>query len=729
MRGLQFHPVLPWPWLAVLLPFLAAGIGWSLFTGVRSRKRVTWLGLLRAAAFAALALMLSQPERRRDEVTILRPQLAVLIDNSESMTDPADGKQPRRAERVREWLRSPALEQARKDFDVRFFSFDRGLNELSGDPAALKFNGGASSVVASLGQAAELFRGQPLAGILLLSDGLDTTDAKAATALAGVSVDAFELEKPFKPRPGLARISLANVDYPPRVVIGWETQIRASLTATGMSGHTVGVELWRDGIKQGESAAAFNEDDQTREVTFPISEDKPGSVQYEIRVPDVASDKEARSYPFVIQVLEPGNRVLYIQNALGFDFKFLRKAIVTDRNLQLSAYVRWSDGSLVNVADQGARTPLDLSAQSLAGYAVILLGDLPPAALSQEHAQAIRDFVDRGGGLVLLGGPNFLGSPELANTPLGRLLPVTLPAEYREGNFPVEITDTGLHHPVFGPLFMRVKDFPPLLTCNTAAGVSPNAEVLMQVLAGGAPRPLVVSTRFGQGRVIVLLTDTMWRWRLAARGWSAERSPYDTFWTQLMDWLIPKDLDKDKGGAIELFTERSNYAPGEKPEVRAILRAGGSQPASLPLHLRTPDDKVFEYTLHPAELTTSSGKRVAGYRCEVEPSVPGLYKAVSSTTVDGKTVEGETRFVVARPATELTGKPIDRKLLRQIAAQNQGRFYDIEDWNKWREGLHFKEQHFSRVELSDLWNQPLLLGFLMALLACDWLARKFWNLP
>ena len=38
----------------------------------------------------------------------------------------------------------------------------------------------------------------------------------------------------------------------------------------------------------------------------------------------------------MINVLEPSNRVLYVQNTLGFDFKFLRKAIVTDRNLLLN---------------------------------------------------------------------------------------------------------------------------------------------------------------------------------------------------------------------------------------------------------------------------------------------------------------------------------------------------------------------------------------------------------
>ena len=35
----------------------------------------------------------------------------------------------------------------------------------------------------------------------------------------------------------------------------------------------------------------------------------------------------------------------------------------------------------------------------------------------------------------------------------------------------------------------------------------------------------------------------------------------------------------------------------------------------------------------------------------------------------------------------------------------------------------------SVVKLADLWNHPLLLGFLLTMLAADWVVRKLWNLP
>lgn len=741
MNDLVFHPVWSFPWLALAAFAVAVAIVWSLHRGVRSRGRALFLGTLRLIALALLVAMLAQPQLRREEITTLRPQLAVLADNTKSMTERVDPAQPTRAQRAAEWMKTvPALT---KDFDVRLFGFDQTPVEEPGWQS-LKFDGGHSAIAGSIARLKEHFRGQPLAAILLLSDGLDRADdAHTATPAAtpattgtesAVPLFAFELEKPFKPKPKPKRVSLTNLDYPPRIVIGWDTEVRASIAARGLNGQTVHVELWREGQKAAETAVAFNEDEQSRQLAFPISQTVPGAVHYELHVTDPAADANAKKAPFVIEAMEPGNRILYIQNTLGFDFKFLRKAILTDRNLQLSAFVRWADGRLVNIASGGgAQAPaLDLSPQALAGTAVVILGDVAPDSFTPAQCQALAAFVDGGGGLVLLGGPHSLADPGFAKTALAPLLPVRLPAEYHEGNFPMKITDTGLHHPVFGSLFTTIADFPPLLTLNAAPSVAPTAEVLVETPNGGHPAPAIVTMRHGQGRVIVVLSDTLWRWRLAAKNWSSDRSPYDTFWTQLMDWLIPKEQQKQDSDRLELFTERAQYLSGDRPEIRAILQSrtpGSAGPATLPLEVRTPDGKTFQYTLKAAQFTGRDGKKVNGYRAAVEPNVSGVFRAKSTATLNGAKLESETRFAVEEPPTELTGKPIDRPALRKLAEGNGGKYYSIDQWTRWRHDLHVTETHTSKIELTDRWNHPLLLALLLLLLAADWTARKCWNLP
>ena len=226
------------------------------------------------------------------------------------------------------------------------------------------------------------------------------------------------------------------------------------------------------------------------------------------------------------------------------------------------------------------------------------------------------------------------------------------------------------------------------------------------------------------------MSDTVWRWRLGAMQWRADRSPYDLFWAQLLDWLVPKEENRVNDNSIELFTERASYVLGEKPEVRAVVKStDGRQPASLPLRLKTPDDKTFDYTMRPAVLQSRDGKSVRGFVAAVEPNATGIFRAETDTVLGGAKADGKSRFVVTRPATEMTGKPINRELLQKVADASKGKFYPLGEWDGWRKNLHVQEQHFSHVELADLWNRPWVLAILMSALAAEWIVRKIWHLP
>lgn len=733
MTDLLWNPVLA-PWLiGALVLLVLLGTAWSLWHGLHHRGHALWLGAFRLGALLVLALLLLQPRIKRDVVSRIAPQLAVVVDNSESMTDPVDDTQPRRADVARQILDSPAMKKAREAFDVRMFSFDAKLAGPSEklDPS---FKGGGSNVVAGLGQVQNYFRGQNIAAIVFVSDGLDTSGVgKSALLTPGVPVLTFELEKEWKPKEKKKRVSLGSVDFPSRVVVGWDSEVKAQIIGTNMSGSTVTVEFWRDGKKQTEASVAFNEDEQTRPVAFPIAPEAPGVIQYELRVADAAADTDAKKYPFVVEALTPGKRILYIQNSLGFDFKFLRKAIVSDRNLQLQAFVRWGDGKIVSLSERGqaAQSRLDLSQNGLARYSVVILGDLAPDALTPDNLREIKEFVNRGGGLVLLGGENLLASPATAGTALAEISPVKLPAEFRQGQFDVAITENGLRHPVFGPLFANNKDFPSLLSFNATVVSNPTAEVLIETGGAGEKHPIIAASRFGQGKVVVVLSNTLYRWQLAAKYTQSDKSPYNTFWTQLMDWLIPKEQDKQGSNKLELYTERPQYMLGEPVEVRAIVRQtdGGKAPASVALSVKTPDEKSFEYTMKPAMLPTTGGQQVPGYRVVVEPNVPGVFAGKAQVQAGAEKLEGESRFVIQKPATELTQKPIDRDLLRRIAQESGGQYFALGQQDQWLEAIHAKDQQFSRPQLLEIWNHPAVLALLLALLAGDWLLRKKWNLP
>jgi hypothetical protein len=198
-----------------------------------------------------------------------------------------------------------------------------------------------------------------------------------------------------------------------------------------------------------------------------------------------------------------------------------------------------------------------------------------------------------------------------------------------------------------------------------------------------------------------------------------------------MDWLIPKEQEKQNGERLDLFTERTGYVLGERPEIRAVFRAtdGKPLPATIPLRVKTPDDRNFDYVMKAAQLTLPDGKTVKGYSAEIEPNVPGLFVATCTADDGAGKISGELRLVVGKPPTEITGKPVNRDLLQRISRESGGRFYPVGEWAGWARDLHVSEQKFSRVQLRDLWSSPLLVGLLLIVLCADWMIRKLFNLP
>lgn len=149
---------------------------------------------LKAVGVAALALCLIEPL-----VSGTRPRpgantFVVLVDDSQSLQIRDSGARQSRAELLHEKLAGdPAwLTRLEQDFDVRRYRFAARLQSLD-DPAELTASGIGSSLGSSLATVARRFRGRPVAGVLLLTDGV-------ATDLADESID-YDALPPIYPVP------------------------------------------------------------------------------------------------------------------------------------------------------------------------------------------------------------------------------------------------------------------------------------------------------------------------------------------------------------------------------------------------------------------------------------------------------------------------------------------------------------------------------------------------
>lgn len=703
-------------WSGLIAAAVLALTAWT-FIGLRrdpDRRRAVWLASLRGMSALLLGLALVQPQCQRRERVVERPLVGVLIDDSQSMND---GPAPNtRAEAARRWLDSPAFREARETCDLRYFSVSRELAETV--PGELSFNGTESRINAAVTEWSRRWGREGAAGMVLLSDGLDTGGGPPVSSPLPCWV--LEVEPPGTS--SSERVAIWQVEPPRRPVAGAETSVRVVLQSWGVDGKDIPVELWSDGHKVAEKPVRFASRGDVAEVMLPLRPEKPGSYAYEIRVADPAADASAKSQPFAVSVRQEGRSVLLLSNALGFEGKFLRLALTTDRNIRLDHFARWQDGRWASLG--GGSGTLDLTTAGLSPRSAVVLADVSPEALTAAQWQALGDFANRGGGLVVLGGPNLLGSPQAAAS-LGRILPVPTPAPHRDGRFGVKLTDAGLRHPVFGPLFEAVKGFPALQGANLATGVAGNAQVLMETIADGQARPLVVVKQQGAGRVAVVLSDTLWRWRVASPGWSGKLSAYDTFWAQMLDWIAPDQEGLQSRGHIEMTGDKPFHRQGETISIQAEWIGKGAAPFDkLAATITSPGGRTRALELQPSAWINPEGRRVTGFRGTTTADETGVHRIEARASWDGGEASAEMSVAVAASPEERRGETPDAEFLRQLATQSGGGYFTRAEAEKWLKSLPKATHETERVLVTDVWNHPLIATILLGSLCGEWWLRR-----
>ena len=132
--------------------------------------------MLKTLGIALLCFCLLEPQWVRENATPKANIIAILADNSQSMFIRDAGSSTSRAEESAKVLKSEPgdwQEALDENFQIRRYTFDT-RRHWTDDFASLDFKGRASSLIGVTRKLGEDLSGQPLAGILLFTDGNDT---------------------------------------------------------------------------------------------------------------------------------------------------------------------------------------------------------------------------------------------------------------------------------------------------------------------------------------------------------------------------------------------------------------------------------------------------------------------------------------------------------------------------------------------------------------------------
>ena len=453
-----------------------------------------------------------------------------------------------------------------------------------------------------------------------------------------------------------------------------------------------------------------------------------------------------------VNAVEDKVRVLYVEGYPRFEYRYLKNALLREPTVISSVLLLSADEGFAQEGTQPIQR-FPQTEEELFQYDVVIFGDLDPRPdaggnyvgwLSARQAQLLVDFVgQRGGGFIYLAGPRH-GPHAFRGTPLEKLLPVMidpqylgLPGEYRidsaeDGSnaaqgFQLQLTPEGRVCPVFrfeerpDENLAIVEALPIMHWYAPTLGPKPAAEVLAQhpverTLSG--PMPLVVTGRYGAGRIYFHGTDDTWLWRR-----ETGEAFYDTYWLQAIRFCTENRLLSQTRSA-RLFVDRRRYDFAQP--VRMTL-----QLASVDLAQMLPNEIPARYVSvdrkHGGEFELvrlgPSARRFEGQF--TPPAQGGFLVSVDLDLPGAESSRLNQRVEVRATNLELVDRQTDHAILRQLAEQTGGRALYLDELDQLAGLLPDRRVKIPDDLAEPIWDTRFVLGLFVLILSIEWSLRKW----
>ena len=597
-----------------------------------------------------------------------------------------------------------------------------------------------------------------LLGVVLLSDGRDTGDGDplaAANRLSQVGAPVFPvlIGSSFRPKD----LAVLSVNYPPTVFTDDHPIISAVLTTVGYTGEQITVNLEDDdGNIQTQT---IDVDRESVGVQFNVDVGEPGRRGYRLSIDEdeneARDDNNERS--FAMSIVDDTVQTVLMDGVARWEFRFIDNALTRDSRINVSKVV--FDQPYIGLLPdtffprqlpfdpQDKEDALDL----ISDADLIVIGDVAPEDLSEQHWAILEHFVaEVGGTLVLQSGKNDFPVRHRSKS-LQRLMPVTdlrtievkspaaATAPTARG-VRLSLTDDGEQFPFLKLATERHRNqlvwssFPGHLWMHVGAA-KPGATVLAipKLIRGELKLDeqrrygSIVHQHYGFGQVVWMGLDSTWRWRHRVGDLYHHK-----YWGQMARWAAdnkvaagnefvrfgPQVTDSVSGDDVILL---ARWVP-------SFLRKNPNLEAEAEVFRIGKDGRESLFATVPLK---SNGRRNNIMEGRVIGLPVGRFKTRLKTDAlpkDLDVVECEF-YVHAKQTAELADLSADSKLLQEVAERTGGQLLYPHQVADFPELLQQRLQLTEVDREVELWDHWMLMVVFFALLATEWIVRKLNGLP
>ena len=659
---------------------------------------------------------------------------------------------PTRLEGVLDWLdRSELVKRLLENHDVAVYAFDKSTTRLfverkpidpmiralqaandtgaettaedAGDKGGKRLDqlvaeGDETRLGEALLEVLQRERGQPLAGVVVLTDGGQNagTSLDAPLEIAGRNqVPIYPIGIGPKRLP--LNVRIAGFDLPERAFPDDPFTVKAAIELVGgeQSSNTemlrVPVELWlsepspndsadnrnKNAVPVSESGQKIGEAElrlssgQTLEQSFNVKIDTAGKHRLVMKIiapeDDFILDDNRQEND--VDVVTRKDRVLLFASGPMRDYQFLATQLYRDKSTSVDVYLPWAKPGISQSADKLLER-FPTTRNEMSEYDALVAFDPNWRDLSTEQIQILDHWLSsQGGGLMIVAGTIYQSDAitgwvtDATMDKIRAMYPVEFSARtavfdhrYHSGQqaYPLTFTPSGQESQ-----FLQVKDtvadsrafwseFQGFYGYFAVKAVKPTATLLAttkspDAIGRGESGALLVEQFYGAGRVLYVGSPELWRLR------RQDDKVYERLTTQMLRYVSQGRLQRESDRGT-LALDKRNYMLGTTAKIHVTATDGQQKPLDVPMV--------------PVEIVLPNGM-TQSVPLVLDANVPGSYYAHLPLTAEGTwsvqfTIPQTTQtivktFQVQMSQLERENPSRNEPLLKELAEKSRGRYY------------------------------------------------------
>ena len=719
------------PWLiaislGLMMP-LALWFFWTSLRRVGSKPKKVFLFFLRVVTFVLLLVILLRPELEFKKSHSLKNHIAILLDNSKSLSIKTFPKEVPRIDLVRKTLESNKeyFDQLKKDFQVDTYFVSDGIEKVSSRLKDYQANRPYTDYRRVLEELNKIYENKSLQGVFLFSDGADLTQEpgeispdilKSLTRING-PVHTLQAGSNDQFR-DLALESVSAPDF------GFVQQpVRLSLTVFSSELGNRNVPLV---LKEGDRILVskiieIREDQKEYKVDLQFTPRKIGKRIYTLNLPRFAEESilTNNQKEFEVDVARDRIRILHLNGRPSWDSRYLREVLANNPRVDLLSFF-----ILRNMGDDVVAPTSELSLipfpsnllfdDYLSSFDLIIFQNFKyEPFIDKKYLSNIRKYVEKGGAFLMVGGELSFQGGSYSHTPIEDILPVSfkdVETRFIDKEFRPKISGDFSNHPILRlekELNEEVwSSLPPLHGANLGLVANKDAYVLLK---NESESPIIVAGEFGEGRTALLATDSVWSWGFRGAGGRY----FHRFWNNVIDWLIAEPETR----RLQLESDKERYREEEQVLIKFKLLKENYQPAENITGKLTLSSRSGEVIAK--ELKTD---KLGGQVFPFIPEQSGFYEAV----IEIEGLQEKIMFSVLKDNAEFE-KPLVNDFVLKKIAQVSGGQYKVLDGTNDLSALQFENPEIkvkSHSRSFSLWENWWAYGLVVGFLVMDWWLRR-----